>query len=286
MTIELHSKTAIDYRPCRYGASRLAFRGPARSLEGSYLAALGGSETFGKFVADPYVDLLERTLQTPVVNLGVMQAGLTLFLDDPGVLTVASNATLTIVQVLGAQNMSNRFYSVHPRRNDRFLKASDALQALYPHADFTEFNFTGHLLRALETGDPRSFGRVVDELKTAWVRRMTSILNAIEGEKLLLWMSDRTPEQTSDSTSDSDPLFVDRHMLTALSPLASGLVEVVATDRMRSDGLKGKSFLPGEEAAAEVMPGPRFHAEVAEALATTVQWPGAGSAKRRSAGLS
>ena len=90
MTIEVQSRTAIDYRPCRYGPSRLSFRGPARPLGGAYLAALGGSETFGKFVTAPYADLLERSIRIPVVNLGVMQAGLTLLLDDPGLLTVAA----------------------------------------------------------------------------------------------------------------------------------------------------------------------------------------------------
>ena len=39
-------------------------------------------------------------------------------------------ARLTVLQVTGAQNMSNRFYSVHPRRNDRFLKASPLLRAM------------------------------------------------------------------------------------------------------------------------------------------------------------
>ncbi len=280
MTIEVQSRTAIDYRPCHYGASRLAFRGPERPLGGAYLAALGGSETFGKFVAAPYADLLERSLRVPVVNLGVMQAGLTLLLDDPGLLTVATNARMTIVQVLGAQNMSNRFYSVHPRRNDRFLKASEALQTLYPHVDFTEFNFTGHLLKTLEAGDPAAFARVVAELKTAWVHRMATILDSIGGEVLLLWMSDRPPDATTNSTADADPLFVDRDMLRALLPKSSGIVEVVATETARSEGLEARSYLPGEEAAAEVMPGPRFHAEVADALADIIGRP-TGTRERR-----
>lgn len=51
--------TSLEYFPCRYGASKILFRGPQRSLEGEYVAAIGGSETYGKFVEFPYPDLME-----------------------------------------------------------------------------------------------------------------------------------------------------------------------------------------------------------------------------------
>ena len=273
VTIDAKPKTAIDYRPCRYGASRLVFRGPPRALDGPYVATLGGSETFGKFVAHPYADLLEARLGEPVVNLGVMQAGLTLFLDDPGVLPVASGARMTVVQVLGAHNMSNRFYSVHRRRNDRFLKAAAPLRMLYPDLDFTEFHFTGHLMQCLEKGAPEAFEAVVEELKTAWVHRMKALLSAIRGERVLLWISDRRPEDTTDTTGDTDPLFVDRAMVEAVLPDTSGLIEVVASPEAREEGLDARSFLPGEEAAARALPGPLFHREVADALGRAIAQP-------------
>jgi hypothetical protein len=46
----------------------------------------------------------------------------------------------------GAQNLSNRLYTVHPRRNDRFLRASGILRTIYRDVDFTEFHFTRHML--------------------------------------------------------------------------------------------------------------------------------------------
>ncbi len=59
---------------------------------------------------------------------------------------------MTVIQVMGAHNMSNRFYAVHPRRNDRFLRASlGCCKTIYPEVDFTEFNFTRHMLTALAT---------------------------------------------------------------------------------------------------------------------------------------
>ena len=270
MNIPANTKAAIDYQVCKYPGSRISFRGPRRPLDKPYVAIVGGSETFGKFVAAPFADLLERRLKEPVVNLGVMQAGLTLFLDDPAVLNIASCARLTIVQLFGAQNMSNRFYSVHPRRNDRFLSASDRLQSLYPDVDFTEFNFTGHLLLALEERHPGHFQQVIAELRTAWVHRMTTLLQSISGECLLLWMSDRAPDSPSNTSVADDPMFLDRSMIDRLLPHASGLVEVVASARAKGEGLDMRGYLPGEEAAALALPGPRFHAEAADALAEAI----------------
>ena len=36
---------------CRYGASRLLFRGPQRDVRGPYCVVLGGTETYGRYVA-------------------------------------------------------------------------------------------------------------------------------------------------------------------------------------------------------------------------------------------
>ncbi|MCX7286420.1 MAG: DUF6473 family protein, partial [Rhodobacterales bacterium] len=66
---------ALDYSPCCYGQSRSVFRGPSRDLSGDYVAILGGSPTFGKYVALPYPDLVERATGCPVVNLGVQHGG-------------------------------------------------------------------------------------------------------------------------------------------------------------------------------------------------------------------
>ncbi len=147
------------------------------------------------------------------------------------------------------------------------------MQDLFPDVDFTDFNFTGHLLSALEYAGHPAFDELVAELKTAWVRRMRAILNAIDGERLLLWMSDRRPEDPSNAISGIEPLFVDRDMLEALSPAIGGIVEVVANKRSRSEKLGGKLYQLSEEQAAAAMPGPAFHAQTANALAQTFGAP-------------
>ncbi|MGI9389391.1 MAG: DUF6473 family protein [Boseongicola sp.] len=270
MTLNDCQETVINYQTWRHGASRIAFRGPAQRLDEPYTAIVGGSETFGKFVSCPFAELLQAEIGTPVVNLGVMHAGLSLVVNDPAILEIASNAQLTVVQVLGATNMSNRFYSVHPRRNDRFVSVSRRMHDLFPDVDFADINFTGHLLAALEEERHPAFDEFVDELKTAWVERMRTILGSIRGDRLLLWMSERRPEEPSSARFGVDPMFVDRDMLEALSPCIGGIVEVVANQRAREEGLRGKLYRSSEEQAAAAMPGPSFHEQTAAALAQTI----------------
>lgn len=257
----------LDYRLCGFEGTRLRFRGPTPDFGKPYIAALGGSETYGKFVRHPFPGLLQDWIDTPVVNLGVQHAGLSLFAEERWLLDTASKAELTVFQVLGAQNMSNRLYSVHSRRNDRFLTVSPALRDMYPSVDFAEVNFTGHLLDTLVTQSKAAFEVLVEELKWAWVQRMRRIVKTINGDVVLLWVSDRRPEDTRNTIRESEPLFVDRTMLDELSGDVAGVVEVVGGAAASTEG---KVFSVDEAEAAQSLPGPADHARMAEALATEI----------------
>lgn len=267
MAFENTSGGMLDYFPYRLGRSRLMFRGPRPRIDGAYVAVLGGSETYGKFVIAPFPALLETRLGLPVVNFGCMHAGVSAFSDEDAVLAACAEAEVTVIQIMGAANMSNRLYSVHPRRNDRFLKASAALRGLYPQVDFTEYNFTRHLLTALEASDASAFTAVRDELRDAWVGRMRLLVRKIGGRVVLLWMSHRRPEDDGASPAGGDPLFIDRAAIDALAGDVADIVEVVASDAARDEGLDHKVYAPMEAPAAMEVPGPRFHHEVATALA-------------------
>ncbi|HAW46955.1 MAG TPA: hypothetical protein DCX34_06910, partial [Roseovarius sp.] len=62
---------------------------------------------------------------------------------------------------------------VHPRRNDRFVAATDALRVLYAEVDFTEFHFTRHLMRRLAAISPARFARLRTAVQEAWLARMS-----------------------------------------------------------------------------------------------------------------
>lgn len=244
------------------------FRGPKRDSSDDFIAFVGGSETFGKFVQEPFVELVETGLGQPCLNFGIMNAGVDAFLNQPALLEQCERADGTVVQILGAANMSNRFYTVHGLRNDRFITASGALKALYPDLDFTEFTFTRHLLSALQTIDATAFAVVQREVQTAWVSRMKTLLGLIKGRKVLLWVSRRSPDTPCGLVEQSDdPLFITRDMIEEVRRAApADFVEVVLDEDCAERGLDGMRFAPADIHAAREMVGPIAHARVAKRL--------------------
>jgi hypothetical protein len=193
MSFQQPGPRGLDYKPCRYGTSRLTFRGPPRALDRPYVAFLGGTETYGKYIGRPFPDLLDETVPMPCVNLGVVNAGHDLYLNDPGVMDLARQARVCVLQIGGAQNMSNRFYTVHPRRNDRFVKASRLMRQIFSDVDFTDFAFTRHMLETLARFAPDRFGLLREELQQAWVARTRLLSENLGGRLILLWFAPVDP---------------------------------------------------------------------------------------------
>ncbi len=267
MTYENLGGNALDYYPCRYGKSKLLFRGPRRNLDRPYMAVIGGTETYGKFLERPYPALLEERLGSTFVNLGCVNAGLDVFVNDPTVLEICTNAELVVVQATGAQNMSNRFYAVHPRRNDRFLRASNLLKTIYREVDFSDINFTRHLLKVLWEASPDKFAMVEAELKEAWLGRMKGLIARLEGRVVLLWMADHAPEEAPAYSPEApDPLFLDAQMIDTLRPLLAGLAEVVVSPAEIAEGRLGLIHAEVEAPAAETSLGLVAQSRAAETL--------------------
>ncbi len=271
MAFEHPGDGSLDYYPCRYGTSKLLFRGPRRKLEGSYCAILGGSDTYGKYVRDPYPSLLERELGTTMVNFGYMNAGADVFLNEPVIIDACNRAKVTVVQLLGAHNMSNRFYAVHPRRNDRFLRASSLMKTIFREVDFTEIHFTRHLLLSLKRRAPEKYALVETELKSAWVARTRLMLQKIVGRSVLLWVGDHHANGMSRDELGHEPLLLDQQMIDAVRPFATDCVQVTPSKAACAAGTNGMFFPALDALVAAQMPGPRVHEEVADALAPVLR---------------
>jgi hypothetical protein len=266
MSVHAGGHGALEYYPCRYGTSRLLFRGPRKLLDGAYVAFLGSTETYGRFVEAPFPALLEERLSVSCANFGLVNAGVDLYLNDPAVTALAAAAEAKVVQVMGAQNLSNRFYAVHPRRNDRFLRASERLQDLYPEVDFTEFHFVRHMLGRLSEISAERFAAVAEELRQAWVARMKHLLTQIRGPVVLLWFAEAPVPEAGAGPGARDPLFVTRAMIEALRPRVAAMVEVAASPRATALGTQGMVFSDFEACVAEALLGPAAHQEAAQAL--------------------
>ncbi|MEM6311554.1 MAG: DUF6473 family protein [Pseudomonadota bacterium] len=264
MTFEAVSQTALDYLPCRYGKSKLLFRGPRRNLDKPYIAFLGGNETYGKFIAEPFVDLLDQYVDYTCVNFGCLNAGVDVFLQDQFVPEAARKSALTVLQVPSAQNMTNRLYSVHPRRNDRFVSPTAMLKTIFPEVDFAGFHFNKHMVKHLRDLSPERFRILEQELNEAWVARMLSLLAKINGRVVLLWVSSRSPSDTSQGSVD--PLFVTDDMMQRVIPSATEYVEAVLSPDACANPTDGMVFSQMEAPAAQEMVGPLAHQEVASKL--------------------
>jgi Domain of unknown function (DUF6473) len=262
---------ALDYSLCRYGASKLQFRGPCRDLAAPYVAVLGGTETFGKFVPDPYPALMQAMTGVTTLNLGCMNAGPDAYLGDPGVMAVAGAAQIGVVQVMGAQNLTNRYYSVHPRRNDRFLAASPLLQALFPEVDFTDFHFTRHMLRTLQAISANRFEVLAEELRAAWVDRMIRLLTGLRGRTVLLWLADHLPMAPGAADLARGPVLVDAEMMAVVGAHATMRVDAVFDPALRESDLAAMAFAPLEVAIAATLPGPSAHRAAARKLSAALQ---------------
>jgi hypothetical protein len=263
MSYSALAEGGLDYFPCRYGTSKLLFRGPRRQLDGPYVAAVGGTEVYGKFVERPFPDLLEDHLGCPVVNLGAVNAGVDVVSCDETVLSACSGARAVVLQAMGAHNLRNRFYSVHQRRNDRFLRASPLLQVLYPEVDFTEFAFTRHLIQTLHEIDPQRFVHVREELQAAWIARMNAFLDGVRAPVVLLWMAERRPDAASDLQRATDPLFVSGALIDAVRPKLAGVVEAVPSAAARAAVGRGIVCSELEAPVAAEVPNAAVHAETA-----------------------
>jgi hypothetical protein len=186
-----------------------------------------------------------------------MHAGPDVYLGNPDLLGHIARADFALVQVTGAERVSNPFYSVHSRRNDRFLAASPALRALFPEVDFTEVHFVRHLLHRLAEVDADRFAVVVRALKATWVTRMQHLLVHLPLRRRLLWLGENAPPQRVETLAPG-PLLVDGDMLARLAPLAGPVIVA----RPRPDARNRDA----SEAGTTGLPGPAAHRDIAAAL--------------------
>ena len=256
----------LDYAPCRYGGSRTVFRGPRVPLDGAYTAVIGGSEVYGRYVAEPFPALLARRTGARVVNLGIVNAGVDAFLSDEPLMHVIAAARIAVVQLSGVHNISNRLYTVHPRRNDRFLRASRILTDLYRTVDFSDFAFTRHMLVTLRRTCPERFAQVELELAEAWQARMRTLLSHLGGRRVLLQIDTR-----EDYGVGPEPAFVTPLLLDGLEGRYDEIVRCDLSDDVARRGADDMIFPPARRAAALRMLSPEGHECVANALAQALR---------------
>jgi hypothetical protein len=84
MSFETRNAFAPDHPTVNYPGSSLRFRAPAGDPTQPHVLCLGGTETFGRFVDNPYPGCWPM-IAMPVINMGVAGGGLDVLLNDTAI---------------------------------------------------------------------------------------------------------------------------------------------------------------------------------------------------------
>jgi len=256
----------------RLGSAKLPIRPPAKTVADEFVVFLGGDDTYGCHIEEPFPALIERISGVQAFNLGCVGSSLDVFTKHMEILRLCSYAGLVVIEIMGAEAISNRLYRVDERNTQNLLRASKYLKALYSEIDFAQIATISELLTILaQTSNDRLFF-VRQELQLAWVARMRGLIRQISAPVILLWISDHEPFfAETGGTVFRDPLFVDRTMIENLRPEVVDIVEFVS---LPEEVYRGNSD-PGSRSEKTAMPvevlGSRFHQRVAEELSPIVQ---------------
>ncbi|MGB0497217.1 MAG: DUF6473 family protein [Rubricella sp.] len=181
----------------------------------------------------------------PFANWGTPGAGPGAFLRDPVILEACSDARLCIIVLPGAETVSNRLFTVGPRRNARLKGVGERMRLLYPDLPFDTFRTTRAMLRQAARQDADHFALLRLEMQEAWIARMVELVDAIAAPTILLWLRPEAPGL------DGPTPLVDPAMVARVEAHADALVSVP---------LDGAQRLPSHD----------DHVRIAAALSGTV----------------
>ncbi len=214
----------------RIGGARLPIRPLPKALQRDYVVFLGSDDTYGCHLSYPFTDLIEDATGIQTVNLGCVGARIDAFQQNEGILEMCRGARLVFIEALGAEAMSNRLYRVDVRNNQRLIRVTKYLKALYEGVDFSGIETVGELLTMLAQLSEEKLYFVRLELHMAWVARMKRLIKQIGVPVILLWLADHDPfYAATGGTIFRDPLFVDRTMLEALRQEVVDIIEITAS---------------------------------------------------------
>lgn len=274
MTYVRHSAPALNYSACHYPGLEMAFRGPKRSLSDPYITFLGGTAFYGRYVTQAIPDRVEAAIGLGCVNLGLMNGGVGV-MGCEAMLALANGGAATVVEVVGAHNLTNQFYRVHPRRNDRLVAPTRLFRQVFPELDLCDVHFTRHLLSMMKRDAPNRYDTVVEELRSAWVEHMARLLEGLKGPSILLWIVP-APVPGAEPGLDQDPLLVDRASIQAVSGLVDRVVEVRETPAILAQGRLGMQVPETDSQIASALPRGALLREGAMALLDPLQELGFG----------
>jgi hypothetical protein len=171
----------IDYELYELQGVHGTFRGPpVQSRE--YIACVGASQTFGRFVQMPFPRLISYALRIDTLNLGRGGAGPEFPLENPALMEHINGSRIVIVQVFSGRSQSNSLF----RMAGQTMCGTNLANGSECSAD----QFYTWLL----TQDTKLAQEIVAETREKYASAMTRLLDAIVPPTILFWFSTRSPD--------------------------------------------------------------------------------------------
>ena len=265
----------VDYQLCKMDGIHLPLRGPI-TWDGTskFIAFVGAAQTFGRYCAHPFPNLIGDKLNLSLINLGHAGAGPALFIRKP-CLNLLSSAQVVVVQVMSGRSVGTTLLD-NPQANG-LLRRRDL-----PNDPLSLWHVAWD--KALRDYGSEFISYLVEETRATYVAQMRMLLRAIKAPKILLWFAKRKPEYVDDYSHFDGFFFGFPHMVNdkvvaELRPFCDQFVEVVsrrgAPQKLvnRFDGSFYRVSSESEERQSldNYYPSPEMHEDAAEALCPVVK---------------
>lgn len=245
----------VDYQ--LFELEQFHLRGPKPSLlPGQYFVCIGSAHTFGRYVQNPFPNLLSQKLGLDCLNLGVGGAGPLMF-KQPALKPIINHAKFAVVQIMSGRSMSNsafksrggvglevqipdlQFESADSKAtlltrisaNQQFLQDTAGDQLTIP------VGFRLHATEAykalLRSKDDSYCQAIRQETKLRYVLSTIALLREIQVPKILFYFSNRRPAAMLKKFKyirqflGEFPHFVDQEVINELQPYADHYAECV-----------------------------------------------------------
>ncbi len=195
---QFSDRHAIDYQLWYPKSPKIPLRGPKRIDEATtrYWSFAGAAQTFGRFVEQPFPELVSNFFGMPCLNLGFAGAGPEFFLNRPGLIELINKSELCHLQLMSGRSVTTDIlrqvadggkleFQSGPLKGQRFLAA-----AAYR--------------KLLERYGTRALEDQVGKVRARWKEAYATLLDRIRVPVVGVWISQRTQEQDAPGGDEGD----------------------------------------------------------------------------------
>lgn len=219
----------VDYEMYTIPGLNYTLRGPQVSDGASrYASIIGAGQSFGVLVRDPYAHKLSRELSMEVMNLSVGGSAPALYLNNAAAIEACNASGLCIIQMLSGRSSYSTYFESRDGKN--MLRPRGSKLPYVPGDTAYEAMFA--------TEPPIVPQIVIGEVRANWTKEMLQLMSLIKVPKVLLWISERSPDDLSATfatyrqAAGKFPHFVTRQMINDIRDYADDYVEVTSTRGM------------------------------------------------------